>query len=408
MRTAAVIAEYNPFHKGHEYLLRKVRNDYGADFIIVLMSGDFVQRGAPAMVDKYVRTKMALACGADLVLELPLPAAVGSARDFAYCGVSLLGRLGAVDSLWFGSESGNLPLLKRIAEILADEPKPYGTLLTAALRSGKSYPAAQSEAALGVLSASDKAEMETIKQMLSSPNELLALSYLRAMRLTGSAMQPFALERRGGAYHAREEVRFAGALPEQAGVPFSAEAIREAVSSGRIDEAKSAMPPSAAELLGNGQPFLSMDDFSDAILDRVRRLDAEELCAFAGIDRDLANRISRMAWQYSCARQLAEALKTKNLTRTRIDRALLSVLLEVRHKDAEAAAERDRVRLLGMRSEAKALLREISRRGSVSVTASAIALPKVDVFAANVYEAAKAARSGGQFHHELSRKLIKS
>lgn len=406
MRTAAVIAEYNPFHKGHEYLLRKVRNDDGADFIIVLMSGDFVQRGAPAMVDKYVRTKMALACGADLVLELPLPAAIGSARDFAYCGVSLLGSLGVVDSLWFGSESGNLPLLKRIAEILADEPKPYGTLLTAALRSGKSYPAAQSEAALGVLSASDKAEMETIKQMLSSPNELLALSYLRAMRLTGSAMQPFAVERRGGAYHARKEVRLAGAFPEE-GVPFSAEAIRAAASSGRIDEAKSAMPPSAAELLGNGQPFLSMDDFSDAILDRVRRLDAEELCAFAGIDRDLANRISRMAWQYSGARQLAEALKTKNLTRTRIDRALLSVLLEVRHKDAVTAAERNRVRLLGMRSEAKALLREISRRGSVSVTASAIALPKVDVFAANVYEAAKAARSGGQFHHELSRKLIK-
>lgn len=123
MKTAGIIAEYNPFHRGHQYQIDAVRARTGADFIVVAMSGDFVQRGEPAVFDKYTRTRMALSCGADLVLELPVAFATSSAEDFAACGVALLDKLGAVDILCFGSELGELEPLAQAADILDDEPE---------------------------------------------------------------------------------------------------------------------------------------------------------------------------------------------------------------------------------------------------------------------------------------------
>jgi len=134
MKIAAVIAEYNPFHNGHLYQLNKIRKEHGADRIIVVMSGDFAQRGIPTIVDKHIRARMALECGADLVLELPVYYALGSAEYFAQGAVALLDKLGVVDILHFGSEAGDISLLNRCASILAKEPAEYSIALKAYLQ----------------------------------------------------------------------------------------------------------------------------------------------------------------------------------------------------------------------------------------------------------------------------------
>ena len=129
MKTAGIIAEYNPFHRGHEYQIQYTKEKLGADYVIVTMSGDYVQRGTPALISKHLRTEMALRCGADLVLEMPVSVSTASAEAFAMGGVSLLDSLSVVDMLCFGSESGEISTLQKLAEILVKEPDEYKHLL---------------------------------------------------------------------------------------------------------------------------------------------------------------------------------------------------------------------------------------------------------------------------------------
>ena len=146
MKTVGVIAEYNPFHNGHAWHMQEAKRISGADFCVVVMSGNFVQRGAPAILDKYARTQMALACGADLVLELPVSWALGSAEYFASGAVSLLNSLDSVDFLCFGSECGKLAPLHETAQILNSEPDEYRLFLKKNLKAGKSFPLARANA----------------------------------------------------------------------------------------------------------------------------------------------------------------------------------------------------------------------------------------------------------------------
>ena len=146
-----VIAEYNPFHNGHAYHIKKAKEASGADYCVVVMSGDFVQRGAPAIYNKYARTAMALSAGADLVIELPSVYATGSAEHFAFGAVSLLTRLGAVDSLCFGSECGEIEPLQQIAHIFLEEPPLYREELLKNLREGNPYPKARNDALIQYL-----------------------------------------------------------------------------------------------------------------------------------------------------------------------------------------------------------------------------------------------------------------
>ena len=146
MKTAGIIAEYNPFHRGHEYQIQYTKEKLGADYVIVTMSGDYVQRGTPALISKHLRAEMALRCGADLVLEMPVSVSTASAEAFAMGGVSLLDSLGVVDMLCFGSESGEISTLQKLAEILVKEPDEYKHLLKSFLSQGLSFPTARSQA----------------------------------------------------------------------------------------------------------------------------------------------------------------------------------------------------------------------------------------------------------------------
>jgi len=198
MKAAAVIAEYNPFHRGHAWQLREARHLTGADYCVVLMSPDFVQRGEIALTDKYTRTRMALDGGADLVLELPLRYACAGAGYFARGAVQILDQLRCIDVLSFGMEHPDTDLAGRIAEILSREPEPYRRALKASLSRGQSYPAARAAALSEVLSGID--ERQSIGTFISSPNNILALEYMKALRDLGSPISVCPVQRRGS-YH---------------------------------------------------------------------------------------------------------------------------------------------------------------------------------------------------------------
>ncbi|MBR4164635.1 MAG: nucleotidyltransferase family protein, partial [Lachnospiraceae bacterium] len=188
MRIVGVICEYNPLHTGHRYHLEQART--GADAVIAVMSGDFVQRGEPAVCDKYARAEMALRAGADAVIELPPVYSTGSAEVFARGGIQLLNACGCIDELCFGAECGQLESLRRAAALSADEA--FGSRLREALRRGQSFAAACAEAA-------ESLDPEAAA-LLSGPNNILAVEYLKALEATGSRIEARAVRRRGASY----------------------------------------------------------------------------------------------------------------------------------------------------------------------------------------------------------------
>ena len=217
MKTAGIIAEYNPFHTGHKYQIDHVKGTLSADYVVIAMSGDFVQRGTPALLSKYVRAEMALRAGADLVLELPVSCATASAELFARSGVQLLDGLGVVDTLCFGSECGDTEILMKLAGILVEEPEEFKSALRRNLKEGMTFPKARSLALGEVLPGN---ESEKYQQVLSSPNNILGIEYCKAILRENSSIVPTAIKREGNDYH--ENSLFTDSFP-------SASAIRNAV-----------------------------------------------------------------------------------------------------------------------------------------------------------------------------------
>jgi predicted nucleotidyltransferase len=196
MLVNGIIAEYNPFHNGHQYHMNVAKEHTGADYTIVVMSGNFVQRGAPALLDKFKRAEMALRGGADLVLELPAYYAASSAEYFATGAVAILDKLGVVNHLCFGSECGDTETLKQIAAILSQEPDEYVELLRDYMREGMSYPAARTTALLQYAPSFSK-----YRDVFSSPNNILGIEYIKALLRRNSAITPVTTLRVGSDYH---------------------------------------------------------------------------------------------------------------------------------------------------------------------------------------------------------------
>lgn len=196
MKIAAIVAEYNPFHNGHLYQIQKAKQITDADYMIVVMSGNFTQRGTPALIDKYSRAKMALMGGADLVLELPVCYATGSAEYFASGAIALLNQLGCVDSICFGSECGDIVPLKKIAGARAHESDEYQKLLKTHLKCGCTYPVARNTALAETLDGFIPFDM-----ILGYPNNILGIEYIKAIIRQNSTIEPFTNLRIGSDYH---------------------------------------------------------------------------------------------------------------------------------------------------------------------------------------------------------------
>ncbi len=357
MRVNGIIAEYNPFHNGHKYHLSESKRVTGAKYTVVVMSGCFVQRGAPALIDKFRRAEMALLGGADLVIELPTLYATSSAEYFAMGAVSLLDRLGVVTDLCFGSECGDADLLRRIAEILAEEPKAYVQSLKKYLRQGHSYPNARTEALL-----QNYPEFGGYKNVFSSPNNILGIEYIKAILRLHSAMKPCTVQRMGAGYHSH--------MPED--VQCSALAIREALYAGAdIGFLNNHMPQSAAELLSerlsDGGPVRS-SDFSDMLYYKLVMERDDGFTKYFDVSEELSDRILKHLDEYRDFGGFCDLLKTKDMTYTRISRCLLHILLNIQKTDmtmAQNMGYTPYAKILGFRKSSVALMSEIKEHASI-------------------------------------------
>ena len=338
MKVTAVIMECNPFHGGHAYILQKAREETGCDFLLVLMSGNYVQRGEPTLFPAGVRARSVLEGGADLVLELPLPWATGSAEYFAGGAVSMLEHLGVADILCFGSETGDAESLSEAALLLSEEDAAFKSALTKGLKKGLSYPAARS------LALSGKGLDDFAK---AGSNDLLAAEYLKALQSINSSIRPLAVKR----------------IPAP-----SATDLRRAVLSGEREDLQESAKRSLA-LLSSASPA-SPDLFSGPLLHALWQASAApgRLCDFPDIGPDLENRIRSLLPSYESFSSFCALLKTRNVTYTRISRCLLRLLLGLERKDLERWKEggyAGYARVLGFRKEASPLLKAISEKSDI-------------------------------------------
>ncbi|AZR72739.1 hypothetical protein BBF96_04630 [Anoxybacter fermentans] len=339
MKILGIIAEYNPFHNGHQYHLKESKTLIQADGVVCVLSSNFLQRGEPALVDKWERTKMALAGGADLVIELPMPYALRSAEFFAYGAVSLLNATGVVDYISFGSEAGNLNKLNQIARILANEPEEFTRLLGNHLSKGLSYPDARTRALIDYFKQTDteiSLDQNEVKFLTSNPNNILGLEYLKAIHRLESKLIPITIPRKGAGYH---DKKIEGEIA-------SATAIRKILSEKwrngdeLLDkEILKTMPESSCNILrsafSKGKGPIFIDDFSLQILTLLRRAKTEEIANLFDVRGGLENRIKEAAEQATSIHDLIERIKTKRYTWTRIQRILFHFLLNLTSLECE-------------------------------------------------------------------------
>ena len=360
MTAAGIIAEYNPFHNGHEYHIRRTREETGADYVIVAMSGNFVQRGAPALVDKYRRTRSALLAGADIVLQIPPSYSLASAEGFAEGAVSLLMSTGVVQYLSFGTEAGTLNDISKISRILADEPSDFKKSLQKHLKSGITFPNARSRALIECCP-----EMTGITELTSSPNNILAIEYLKSLIRSRSTIKPVTIRRFGAGYNDPY-------IPGQSGI--SAKAIREAVSYGSYnDSIAEYMPEESFESIREAiekKQVLTEDDFSEMIVYKLIMERQQRYTKYLDVSDDLSDRIVNNLDKYTGFSDFCNLIKTKDKTYTRVSRALFHILLGIKDKaedSREYTGQCPYIRILGFRKNAESLVSDMKSSASVPI-----------------------------------------
>ncbi len=411
MKVTGIIAEYNPFHNGHKYHLEEARRITDADYVIAVISGNFVQRGMPAAADKYIRAEACLKNGADLVLELPLFYSVGSAEYFAAGAVALLDRLGAVTSLCFGSECNDISRLSSVASLLLREPEEYRARLSEALKAGHSFPKARSLALESCLAAADYPP-----GLFSSPNNILGIEYIKSLLRRGSSVLPYTVRRKGSGYH--ERTLSAGHSLS------SASAIRNCLmNSGRLSDIRPYVPASSYSLLKNAYhrsfPVCS-DDFSSLLHYKLLSEASAGFCRYFDVSPDLSDKICRNLFCFTGYEQFCGLLKSRNFTYSGISRSLLHILLNLTREQMEEYVQNDYVcyaRMLGFRRDAAPLLKKLKTHGNIPMisglaaarrTLSPIGLAMLgqDIQAAHIYQSVVSSKFHTPFVNEYVRQLI--
>lgn len=327
MKTAGIIAEYNPFHNGHKYHIRRTREQTGADHLVCVMSGDFVQRGDIAVVDKFVRARAALENGVDLVLELPAQYALGSARRFASAAVGMLDMLGCVDILSFGSECADVDVLSNAARASDNADKDS---ISRYIKDGLSYPAALSKALY------DMGCDEKTLAALASPNDILAAEYLRAISALSSDMIPLAVKRTGAGHDGDGgENGFLSAME-----------IRRRISAGL--DVSEFMPYNI------NKDTADISRLETAILAKLRGLTPEDISALPDVNNGGENRIYRAIRESTSLDTLYALIKSKSSTLSKARRLVLCALLGVTQDIADCPPAY--IRVLGMNGRGKEIL----------------------------------------------------
>ena len=376
-KTAALICEFNPLHTGHGYILSEMKRECN---VICVMSGNYVQRGGPAIADKFVRAKCALAAGADLVIELPFPHAMGSAEYFASGAISVLDRLSCVDELWFGCECGDTERLSEIARNMLDE-KYLSALLQ--LGSDEGYALSTQKIYAGLFGPCPE---------LEAPNNLLAIEYIKAILRLNAKIKPVAIKRKGD---------FHSETLSKENFP-SATAIRKAISSG--DFPAEFMPQSTAKTLKTAEKagLFPVSDNGNALLYALRSADEKKIPFAAGASGGLGNRICTRAereeriivaaWQKwgadmcghlngqfgfalydTDAQELFSALSTKKFTDARIRRTVYNCLFGITEADLKSSP--DYTQVLALNRTGREILSDIRKTSTVPVVTKPADVP---------------------------------
>ncbi|MBR5566028.1 MAG: nucleotidyltransferase family protein [Roseburia sp.] len=443
MKVIGIIAEYNPFHNGHAYQIEKIKKDLQADYVVVAMSGNFVQRGAPAIIDKYARTQMALSCGVDLVIELPVLWATASAEYFAMAGVTLFDKMGCIDGICFGAETDDLGTLSMLADVLINEPDAYRLALSKYLKEGAAFPVARSNAlceyfsqmpfhnAASELSLSSY-DLDCITCILNEPNNILAIEYLKALKRRHSSITPYVIKREGAGYHDEYIAETSGSIAYNT-IPIptaSATAIRKVLHSGisfadlpNPETLVSALPAPALEVLKTyckTHALVYPNDFSSMLGYLLLTSDTGKLSDIGDATPELANRFFKNRLSFSSFDQFCEWNKSKDTTYTRLSRIFMHFILNISNDDYSFGKELDYIpylRILGFRKDSSILLKILKHSAKIPLISkladasalldtSALTILEKDIFAADLYSQVRTAKNDVFPQSEYTRNIV--
>ena len=351
-KVVGIIAEYNPFHNGHLYHLLQAKDLAQADYVVVVISGNFTQRGDTSIVDKWTKAYMAICGGCDLVLELPTVYSISSAENFASGAVKILDSLKIVDSIAFGAEASDLATLNNIANVLFQEPRGYTNILTHELQKGISFPSARENAILMYLN-----DIKRYANILNSPNNILAIEYLKALKTQKSNMNPI-MVKRSKVYYNDDRI-----VDDFA----SATAIRKLIKRREYEDLRKVVPRSTYKILSrqirDGNIVLGLENFEKEIIYTLRKMSIREIANLPDVSEGLENLIKNSADNCNDMSKLIANIKSKRYTQTRIQRILLYALLGIDKKMMEDSKKvTPYVRVLGFTNKGKELISEINKR----------------------------------------------
>lgn len=425
MKIVGLITEYNPFHNGHLYHLQKTKEITGADAVIAVMSGNYVQRGAPAIMPKHIRAKVALEAGVPLVIELPSCYACGSAEYFAEGSISILEKLGCVDAICFGSECGDLSILEKIASITANEPLEYQRFLQEELKAGISYPKARQ------IALKRYTKDKNIDLILSQPNNILGIEYIKALMRRKSGMGIYTIKRHVSGYHDEELAEnyssasairrllwhASNAIHLEDDQPYDEPPLSEALT--RLEgQVPSACIRMLEETHRTRYPVYA-NDFSLLLKYRLMCETKESLTQYADVSSDLANRMLNRLNDFVSFDQFCDLLKTREVTYTRISRALFHILLHIKQEDMALYRQNNGcnyAHILGFRKDASSLLKYVKRHTEIplitkltlqeNLDMSAKKMLENEIFSSNLYESIITEKFHLPFIHEYQQQLI--
>lgn len=402
MKAVGLVTEYNPFHNGHLYHLNKAMELTGADISVAVMSGDFVQRGEPAVLDKYTRTSMALNSGVNLVVELPVNYAVSSAESFAAGALKVLDYIKA-DSIAFGSESGDIERLSKLAHILCDNEDTLYKEISKYTANGISYAAARQKVV-------EKLTDKDTAAMLTSSNNILAVEYLKAIIKNNYAIKPYTVQRQGDSYN-DTDIRSEYA---------SATALRENL---KADNISKYIPVKAGLILSSNANYIYPDDITEVLFTRLldilfasnydKNVFIENVMQYPDVSKEIAGRLYKSAMDMITRTvpqgaeskdnglfsfgSLCEHIKTKEVPLSRIKRALVRITLGLDKKHMEKYANEPYIRVLGFDKKGQEYLSYIRKTVEVPLitkTADYKEMLLDDIHAANIYNMIVAGKYG--------------
>ena len=380
MSTFGIVCEYNPFHEGHLYQVEQAKKLTGADHVVCFMSGNFLQRGIPALADKFTRAEAAVRCGVDVIFEIPFVYSTASARDYATAAVTMMDMSGAIDYISFGAETDDLALLSQIAGIVENEPPQVSDSIRRSMASGMTYGAARAAAIVEYLQGKDIARKDSsndsssspesnISSVMSSPNNILAIEYLAALKRIGSKIKPVIIKRLISDYNSSEAVHDI----------CSASAIRSLLGNSDIKTIERHVPEECYRILNTNyrKTFPVFEDHMSSLLAAARllygRYDISSSLSSSGeivdLDQDLYNRMSKIDSDMSFS-DTAKSLKSKNYTLTHIQRALLHYVMQLTKTDYDSYKSDGWIyylRLIGLNARAGGIVKQIKKNSDIPV-----------------------------------------